>query len=77
VPGRLDAVEANVQVWDNNFLKLDPATIGLMGSPTQVRRIFAPEREQGEVISGEGDQMQFAVDAAFNKLNEWDIVKVN
>jgi electron transfer flavoprotein beta subunit len=77
VPGRLDASEVKVQVWDNNFLKLDPTTIGLMGSPTQVRRIFAPEREQGEVISGEGDQMQAAVDSAFNKLTEWDIVNVN
>jgi len=75
VPGRLDADAAKVQVWDNNYLKLDPKTIGLMGSPTQVRKIFAPEREQGEVISGENDQAQAAVDTAFNKLVEWDIVK--
>jgi len=77
VPGRLDADETKVLVWDNNFLKLDPSTIGLMGSPTQVRRIFAPEREQGEVISGEGAQAQVAVDTAFKKLTEWDIVKAN
>jgi len=77
VPGRLDADEARIKVWDNNFLKLDPNTIGLLGSPTQVRRIFAPEREKGEIMMGEGDQKDLAVEAGFNKLIERDFVTVN
>ncbi|MFC1591031.1 electron transfer flavoprotein subunit beta/FixA family protein [Thermodesulfobacteriota bacterium] len=76
VPDRLDADDISIKVWTNGALKLDPETIGLLGSPTQVRRIFAPEREMGEVMMGEGDQKDVAVDAAFNKLIEHDIVAV-
>jgi len=74
VPGRLDAEEAPIQVWTNAMLKLDPKTIGLSGSPTQVRRIFAPERTKGEVIMGEADQKDTAVGAMFTKLKEWDFI---
>ncbi len=76
VPGRLDADDIDIQVWSNNVLKLDPNSIGLLGSPTQVRRIFAPEREKGEIMMGEGDQKDNAVEAIFNKLIEKDIVAV-
>ena len=76
VPGRLDADEVPVQVWSNAVLKLDPNTIGLLGSPTQVRRIFAPEREKGEVIMGEAEYRDQAVETCFAKLNEWDIITV-
>jgi len=76
VPSRLDADEIEIKVWTNNVLKLDPNSIGLMGSPTQVRRIFAPEREKGEMMMGEGDQKDTAVEAAFNKLIERDIITV-
>ncbi|MDX1778080.1 MAG: electron transfer flavoprotein subunit beta, partial [Thermodesulfobacteriota bacterium] len=74
VPGRLDAEEAPVPVWNNGFLKLDPKTIGLQGSPTQVRRIFAPEREQGEIIPGEGENKDTAVKNMFDKLADWDFI---
>ncbi|MCP4717338.1 MAG: electron transfer flavoprotein subunit beta/FixA family protein [Deltaproteobacteria bacterium] len=74
VPGRLDADDIQIQVWNNAFLKLDPNSIGLLGSPTQVRRIFAPEREAGEVMNGEGDQMTVATDTMFDKLKEWDFI---
>ncbi|MEI6125344.1 MAG: electron transfer flavoprotein subunit beta/FixA family protein [Pseudomonadota bacterium] len=76
VPGRLDAEEVSMQVWTNAVLKLDPATIGLLGSPTQVRRIFAPERKKGEVIMGEGDQRDQAVSTMFSKLKSWDFITV-
>jgi len=76
VPGRLDSEDAQVQVWTNGVLKLDPNTIGLLGSPTQVRRIFAPEREKGEIMMGEGDEKNKAVEAAFNKLIERDFIAV-
>jgi len=72
VPGRLDATEMNLPVWTNSVLKLDPKTIGLQGSPTQVRKIFAPEREKGEIIPGEGDKKEQAVKTMFDKLVDWD-----
>jgi electron transfer flavoprotein beta subunit len=53
VPMRLIAQDAPVTLWDNNVMQLDKATIGLNGSATQVRRIFSPERTQGEIL-GEG-----------------------
>ncbi len=74
VPGRIDAEESGIQVWTNGFLKLEPGTIGLMGSPTQVRRIFAPERKKGEIVFGEGDKKDLAVETTFEKLSEWDFI---
>lgn len=61
VPRRLIAEEAEVPVWDNNVLKMDPNTIGLKGSPTQVRRIFSPQRVKGEII---GDGLNAPEEAA-------------
>jgi electron transfer flavoprotein beta subunit len=74
VLGRLEAAEVKPPVWNNDILKLDPNTIGLNGSPTQVRRIFAPQREKGEILDGEGDKKDLAVDAIFGKLRDWDFV---
>lgn len=74
VPGRLAAFDIKIPVWNNDNLKLDPDTIGLRGSPTQVRRIFAPQREKGEIIEGEGDKRELAVETVFKKLVDWDFV---
>jgi len=76
VSGRLDAAEIKLPVWTNDVLKLDPKTIGLQGSPTQVRRIFAPEREKGEIIPGEGEHRQQAVKTMIDKLVDWDFVSL-
>ena len=76
VTGRLDAAEIKLPVWTNDVLKLDAKTIGLQGSPTQVRRIFAPEREKGEIIPGEGENRQQAVKTMIDKLVDWDFVSL-
>lgn len=76
VPGRLDAAEIKLPVWTNNVLNLDSNTIGLQGSPTQVRRIFAPEREKGEIIPGEEENRQQAIKTMIDKLVEWDFVSL-
>ncbi len=55
VPMRLIAESARVTTWDNNIMHLDVRTIGLNGSPTRVKRIFAPERIQSEII-GDGQK---------------------
>lgn len=54
---RLEAQDLPVDLWDNKVLNLDVNQIGLKGSPTAVRKIFSPEREQGEIIGdGAGDR---------------------
>lgn len=52
----------------------DPAKIGLNGSPTQVKRTFAPEpKGQGEMIEGEGAQAKAKL--LIDKLKEKNVVR--
>ncbi len=71
VPGRLSAEEARIPVWNNEILKLPPDAIGLQGSPTWVKRIFAPAGKKGEVIEGSGDHKDQAIKRVMDKLREW------
>ena len=73
VDGRLMSEEAAIPVWDNEVLKLDPSSIGLSGSPTWVKRIFAPPKKEGEVIDGLGDRKEGPSIAILGKLDEWKI----
>lgn len=75
VPGRLKSEEARIPVWKNDVLKLPPDSIGLPGSPTWVKRIFAPESKKGEIVEGSGDMAARAIDRVMDKLEEWRIVK--
>lgn len=77
VPGRLSAAASPVPVWSNGALKMDAEKIGLRGSPTQVKRIFAPQRSKGEVVSGEGDQQEAAVECVVKKLCDWGIIRLS
>ena len=59
VKGILKSYEKPIQVLDYNALKeeplIDPDTIGLKGSPTNIFRSFTPPRkEQGRMLSGSG-----------------------
>ena len=74
VPRRLHAEEVQVPTWTNETLKLDPETIGLKGSPTWVKRIFAPEREKGEIVKGLGEEKEKAVHLVMQKLSDWKIL---
>jgi electron transfer flavoprotein beta subunit len=74
VPGRLASEEAHIRVWGNDVLKLDPESIGLKGSPTWVKRIFAPEREKGEIIDGLGENKEKAVNLIVEKMEEWQVI---
>ncbi len=74
VPMRLAAEEAEVAVWDNAVMGLDVEQIGLRGSPTQVRRIFSPERVQGEILGDGPDDPEGAADLLVDTLVEKDIV---
>lgn len=75
VPRRLYAEEVKVPVWTNATLKLDPNTIGLNGSPTFVKRIFAPEREKGEIIDGLNGAKEEAVRLVMQKLDDWKVLE--
>ena len=76
VPGRFNADDAVIQIWNNDILKLNTQEIGLSGSPTQVRRIFAPERDKGEIVLGEGENQPHAVNLFFDKLVEMSFLEL-
>ena len=74
VPMRLMAEEAQVDLWDNNVMKLDINSIGLNGSPTQVRKIFSPERAKGEILGNGTDDPEGAAKILLDKLVEKDLL---
>jgi electron transfer flavoprotein beta subunit len=74
VPARLAAEEAEVEVWNNDLLKLAPELIGLRGSPTNVKRIFAPERKMGEILGDGEKDPRGAVELLVRKLVERDLL---
>lgn len=42
LPNLVKAIRHEVKVWNKNSFPLDPSQCGLKGSPTQVKKIFAP-----------------------------------
>ncbi len=76
VPRRLYADEVPVPVWNNYSMKLDTNTIGLQGSATTVKRIFAPEMQKGEIYTGNGNGHQELVGVIMEKLTEWKMAGV-
>lgn len=77
VPGRLAAADAPMPTWSNGVLKMEAEKIGLRGSPTQVKRIFAPQRSRGEVVQGEAENRDAAVQRVLEKLVDWDVVRLH
>jgi electron transfer flavoprotein beta subunit len=56
--GMMRAKSAQITVWSQKELNLDPAQIGLCGSPTQVIKIFTPPpRVGGQILSGETQEI--------------------
>jgi electron transfer flavoprotein beta subunit len=74
VPMRLGAIDADVQLWSNEVLKLDVNTIGLKGSPTWVSRIFSPEREKGEIIGDGAHDPQGSARLLIERLQAKDLL---
>lgn len=74
VPMRLAAATAEVEVWNNEVLQLDPQTIGLKGSPTWVSKIFSPERDKGEIVGDGYADPEGTVDLLLGKLMEKDLL---
>jgi len=76
VPMRLEALDAEVKVWNNEVLKLDVGSIGLKGSPTWVSKIFSPEREKGEIIGDGLRDPQGTASMLIDKLVSKDLLAV-
>jgi electron transfer flavoprotein beta subunit len=55
--GIMKSKNTAVTTWTNTELKIDPNTVGLAGSSTQVIKIFFPQRvHQAEILSGNLEQ---------------------
>jgi electron transfer flavoprotein beta subunit len=76
VPMRLIAETAEVSIWDNKIMQMDENTIGLKGSPTQVRRIFSPERAKGEIIGDGVNKPAETTNLLVDKLVGKDIISL-
>lgn len=74
IKGKMKARKANVPVLTVADLGLDPAEVGLPGSPTKVKKAFTPEPPviNSEIINEE--DVDVAVDMLFNKLVEAKII---
>lgn len=70
--GKLAAKNAVIPVWSASDIKADPDLAGLAGSPTQVVKIFTPERVcQAEIFDGDAETQ---VDILVNKLRETKLI---
>jgi len=58
-------------VWNQDYLQLDKTRIGLKGSPTAVRKIFAPPRRTGgEVVNYKSVKSREIIDKIMKVINE-------
>ncbi len=69
--GMMRAKSAKITVWTQKELNLDPQSIGLCGSPTQVVKIFTPaQRVGGQILKGEIPEIASQlVDLVKNEVN--------
>jgi electron transfer flavoprotein beta subunit len=72
VKGTAKAYRTEIPVWTAADIDINPKASGLDGSPTQVRRIFTPQRRgTGELIQGDSKE---AVDELVDKLRQAKIL---
>jgi len=69
LPSVIRGLRAEIPVWGIADLDLDAHEVGLAGSPTQVRRIFAPPpRTGGDVIAGDDGNPDRVVNLLLDRL---------
>jgi len=69
LPAVIKGLRTPVPVWGIKEIELGPDQVGLAGSPTQVRRIFAPpQRQRGEIISADGDSPEKVANEILSRL---------
>ncbi len=65
------AAETDIERWDAGDIgPIDPATVGLKGSPTKVKKVFAPQvkTEKARMIEADGDAPRALADAVLDAL---------
>jgi electron transfer flavoprotein beta subunit len=69
LPAVIQGLRTSVPVWGVSDIAVPPQEVGLSGSPTQVRRIFAPpQRERGEMLSGDDGNPDRAAGVLLDRL---------
>jgi len=75
IPGIVKAHrEHKILVWNASDVMADPQKIGLPGSPTQVKRSFAPEAKRAAEII-EGDSVEEKVAKLVDRLEDRNVVR--
>ncbi len=70
VNNRIASEQAEIPIWNNEILQLPPDQIGLKGSPTNVKKIFAPERKSGEILGDGVNDPKKSVEILIQKMME-------
>ncbi len=67
---KIHQMDDPVQIWDLNYLKLDPDQTGLKGSPTRVKRSFSPTpSSEVTFLTGSTEEMVSSLLDALKNLN--------
>ena len=65
----IEGLRTEIPIWGMADIDVDESEVGLAGSPTQVRRIFAPpQRERGEVLAADDGNPDRAANLLLDKL---------
>ena len=70
------AEDAEVTLWDNKLMELPEESIGLKGSPTQVRKIFSPIMPESEILGDGISDPEGAARLLIDTLIEEDILSL-
>lgn len=74
LPDLIAASDKPVEVWNVDDVGADRALLGIKGSPTRVKKIFAPPtRQRGEILSMPGGDPAEAAALLMDRLGERDI----
>lgn len=77
LPDLIAAQTMNVETWTADDIEVDRAQLGLKGSPTRVKKIFAPQaRQRGEMLTDTGPDPAAASALLLDKLAERGLIDV-
>ena len=76
VPMKIMSQDAQVKLWNNAVMQLPAELIGLNGSPTQVRKIFSPERAKGEILGDGVNDPGGAANLLIDALLKKDVISI-
>jgi electron transfer flavoprotein beta subunit len=68
LPNLIESIKKEIKVWGAKDLGCDPERLGLKGSPTSVKTIFAPPPRKGGPVFDSADGMDKAVNGLLDTL---------